>query len=190
MKSTPASSSRLFVLQQCAGKYQYLVKVKPWTPAPINNTHTHTNVHTHAHTRARTHVHKRTHAHISFCVLEKHLDFVRLLEMRLTCPVEGQAFQKPRCHSLFSFFILHSYISARQNLLSNDKKNPHIYQEKKKIEEAHGGSVKVCLKFPEGNKKSFSLRCELFLFIRLLGSVSPYILFVGGLSLHQTEGRG
>lgn len=62
------------------------------------------------------------------------------------------------------------------------------YQEKE-IEEAQRESVKVCLKFPEGNKKSFSLRCVLFLFIYLLCSVSSYILFVG-LSLYQTERWG
>lgn len=70
-------------------------------------------------------------------------------------------------------------------MLSNDKKK---YQEKE-IEEAQRESVKVCLKFPEGNKKSFSLRCVLFLFIYLLCSVSSYILFVG-LSLYQTERWG
>lgn len=72
-------------------------------------------------------------------------------------------------------------------MLSNDKKKK--YQEKWEIEEAQRESVKVCLMFPEGNKKSFSLRCALFLFIYLLRSVSSYILFVG-LSLYQTERWG
>lgn len=110
--------------------------------------------------------------------------------MRLTCPVEGQVFLKKPSTILF----FHRYIApCRKSLLyvlSNDKKRKKKkYQEKEEIEEARRESVKVCLKFPEGNKKSFSLRCALFLFIHLLRSVSSYILFVG-LSLYQTEGWG
>lgn len=104
-------------------------------------------------------------------------------------PGRGPSLSKKPSTILF----FHRYIApCRKSLLyvlSNDKKRKKKYQEKEEIEEARRESVKVCLKFPEGNKKSFSLRCALFLFIHLLRSVSSYILFVG-LSLYQTEGWG
>lgn len=108
--------------------------------------------------------------------------------MRLTFPVEGQVFSKTQRHSFFSQLYFSSQ-KSRLCVLSNDKKIKKKYQEKWEIEEARRESVKVCLKFPEGNEKSFSQRCALFLFIHLLRSVSSYILFVG-LSLYQTEGWG
>lgn len=109
--------------------------------------------------------------------------------MRLTCPVEGQVFLKNPARFFFFTAILllaeNLYFMCYQMIKKEKKK----YQEKEEIEEARRESVKVCLKFPEGNKKSFSLRYALFLFIHLLRSVSSYILFVG-LSLYQTEGWG
>lgn len=89
--------------------------------------------------------------------------------MRLTCPVEGQVFLKTRHHSFFSQLYFSSQ-KSRLCVLSNDKKNVYTHTQTHikrsgEIEETCRGSVKVCLKFPEGNKKSFSLRCGLFLFI-------------------------
>lgn len=102
-------------------------------------------------------------------------------------PGRGPSLSKTQHDSFF-----HRYIAPCRNIyfmcyqMIKKKKK---YQEKEEIEEARRERVKVCLKFPEGNKKSFSLRCALFLFIHLLCSVSSYILFVG-LSLYQTEGWG
>lgn len=84
--------------------------------------------------------------------------------MRLTYPVEAKSFKNPApffCPFFFStsiFLLTEITTLCVVNWLKKARKIRYRG-------DSVGKSVRVCLRFPRGNKKSFSLRCVIFIYI-------------------------
>lgn len=81
-------------------------------------------------------------------------------------PGRGQVFQKPTDILFFFFFLQTSIFLHKSRVVCCQM----IFFFKKARKIGNGGDsmgkrVRVCLRFPEGNKKSFSLTCVIFIYI-------------------------